>query len=354
MSSQNNTSILSSRNETRGHCDLNTYREFFFYTNFLTSTATMGGNLLVIMAYREKRLHITPNFYIESMAVSDMLFPVTNTLRVVFENVPQMFTSEILATVFCSFNSFFFRVSFAVSMLGLLMICVDRFYAVMYPLKARLEQRKTCILTIWFSWLSAAVLYTPELYFTIKASKDSDNLCGNISDHAIKLVFDVLNTTLVYVPFLVTVALYSMIIINLRRRELPGNASSVQNNTRAEQNKKLATMFTFLAAMFTFTWGILWIMVLICRYSDVFVSECTARKALRFAGILPGIYTTFNPLIYFMFCKSFRQGLRNSFYCYTRCLVEKNVQNANTTEEMSYINMCNHSKAEGLHVPKKD
>ena len=115
------------------------------------------GNILVIAAvYKTPSLRTSANYYYVNMAVSDFLSSLTTWPLYLANEIITSSGSLIqgpLATVGCKVGVFFRVVSMTVSILSLVLIAVDRFVAILYPLKAAFitrRMRAALLLTTWF------------------------------------------------------------------------------------------------------------------------------------------------------------------------------------------------------------
>ena len=91
-------------------------------------------------------------------------------------------------------------------------------------------------------------------------------------------------------------------------------------------------MFITIVIIFFFSWGLLWPLVLVYRYS--LERSCLVQEAITLIQISPGIYTAVKPLIYFVYSTNFREGLKNMFACCTLSSVKKTKQNNVKTQEI--------------------
>ena len=306
MAHQSNTS-----NNTANNCTVSYLFPLFISYIVISFTSAVGNFLVILIVYRNRLLRTTPNYFIASMSASDMFYPIASLITFTISRYgdlnilsdKQNYVLSVLANLFAD-------LSFGVSMQSLVAICVHRFYAVVYPLKARLENPKLCTLTICLNWLSATALYAFKTYSSVGKNCET----GMSYMYNQWLLFDVIDSCLVVVPFLVMLVLYPIILRNLRGRKLPGvtNSSSLQATRRKKQNVRLSLMFITLVVIFFATWGILWGIALIYEYSP---HTSAVSKVVPFALLLPGIYTSINPLIYFSYSTNYRNGLKEIFSC---------------------------------------
>ena len=98
----------------------------WFYTSIATSVSAFAGNVLLIwVVYKAVMLRTTSNYFIVNIAISDMFLPAVNLFIVIFfdRKVPGNLSGPV-GTVLCKFLSFFFYLSYGVSMFSLLVVTV--------------------------------------------------------------------------------------------------------------------------------------------------------------------------------------------------------------------------------------
>ena len=97
----------------------------------------VANSLIVIIVSKTQNLEEPINFFIANMASSDLLFPVFSIpfkLSLLHDN--SFLIGGQLSQALCKLVPFFGSVSFAVSVQNLILIAVDRFGAVVFPLRS--------------------------------------------------------------------------------------------------------------------------------------------------------------------------------------------------------------------------
>ena len=128
----------------------------------MTWMFSVFGNVLVcIVIYRSRRVQSTTNFFVVSLAISDLLLS--------FLCVP-MVASRIaagrwlLGSVMCRIVRFFQIFAPSTAMFILLCVCIDRFYTIIYPLSFKIT-RGTAKHMIACCWLLSFLCCSFCLYF---------------------------------------------------------------------------------------------------------------------------------------------------------------------------------------------
>ena len=120
----------------------------------------VANSLIVIIVSKTQNLEEPINFFIANMASSDLLFPVFSIpfkLSLLHDN--SFLIGGQLSQALCKLVPFFGSVSFAVSVQNLILIAVDRFGAVVFPLPSPLTSSKLCPFFIFATWMFAIVLF---------------------------------------------------------------------------------------------------------------------------------------------------------------------------------------------------
>ena len=174
------------------------------------------------------------------MASSDLLFPIFwIPLKLSKLNATTFVIGGQLGQAFCKLVFFFAKVSFVVSIQNLILIAVDRFGAVMFPLRSPLIRSKLCSCFILATWIVAVALNSPYL-FTFKLVEHPEGtwcvqkwkkaFAESSSFVSYQLAYHILFK---FIPVLLLVILYSIIVIKLKRQVHPGEQSA---NSQQQRN----------------------------------------------------------------------------------------------------------------------
>ncbi|XP_078357472.1 QRFP-like peptide receptor [Oculina patagonica] len=126
---------------------------------------SLVGNISIgIIVYKTKTMRKTINFLIVNMAMSDLLFPIFGIPLILTElHFSSWLISGLLGQALCKLLPFLQDVSVAVSVQSLVLIAVDRFGAVVFPLRSPLTSSKLCPYFILTAWITAIILIAPNL-----------------------------------------------------------------------------------------------------------------------------------------------------------------------------------------------
>ena len=119
-----------------------------------------------MIVYKTPNLRKPINYFIANMASSDLLFPIfwiPWNLSHLHTNYSFLIGGQ-LGQALCKLVPFFSDVSFVVSIQNLILIAVDRFGAVVFPLRSPLIRSKLCPFFILVTWIVAVAISSPYLF----------------------------------------------------------------------------------------------------------------------------------------------------------------------------------------------
>ena len=146
----------------------------FTYCLFII-VSLAANSLIVTIVYKTPNLRKPINYFIANMASSDLLLPIfwiPWKLSQLHTNYSFLIGGQ-LGQEFCKLVPFFANVSIAVSIQNLILIAVDRFGAVVFPLRSPLIRSKLCPFFILSTWIVAVAFSSPYL-FTYKLFEYSE------------------------------------------------------------------------------------------------------------------------------------------------------------------------------------
>ena len=125
----------------------------------------VANSLIVMIVYKTPNLRKPINYFIANMASSDLLYPIfwlPWTLSHL--HTTSFLIGGRLGQAFCKLVPFLTEVSGKVSIQNLVLIAVDRFGAVVFPLRSPLIRSKLCPFFILATWIVAVPISSPYLF----------------------------------------------------------------------------------------------------------------------------------------------------------------------------------------------
>ena len=221
----------------------------------------VGNSLIGIIVYKTPTLRKPINLLIVNMAMSDLLFPVILfPIRLAELHVGSWPINGGLGQALCKLHAFLADASTSVSIQSLVLITVDRFGAVVFPLRSPIVSPKVCAFFIPVTWIVATTIVWPYL-FAFKLVEDQEGIeCkllweetfGEKSSYAI--YFLIIAVVFVYIPTVLLVAFYSIIMIKLKKQAHPGEQSANAEEQRTRRNRNVLKMAVAIVAVFFICW----------------------------------------------------------------------------------------------------
>ena len=130
---------------------------------FIVSLA--ANTCIGIIVYRKKTLRTPINILIVNMALSDLLHPIFFFPRISVElnTAGYCLVSGPLGQAVCKLSSYTSDVSGLVSVQSLVIMAVDRFVVVVFPLRSPLISSKLCRYFLLVIWIVAMAVHFPYL-----------------------------------------------------------------------------------------------------------------------------------------------------------------------------------------------
>ena len=283
----------------------------------LISIVSLAGNTLIgIIVYKTKTMRTSTNFLIVNMAFSDLLLPILLFPKVVAElYVDSWLIGGPLGQAICKLHIFLSDVSTTVSSQSLMLIAVDRFGAVVFPLHSPLISPKLCRFFIPATWIIAMAVQSPYLFAfrlvgypgQVECALDWSEAFGGSS--SFENYFLAIFVVFIYTPLVLMTVLYSIIVLKLKSQPTPGERSINAVQQREKRESSLLKLVIAIVLSFALSWMPFTIFVLV----SVAKVSCSAIHYFFIAQIVARANCAINPCICLIFSRSYRQALKSLF-----------------------------------------
>jgi len=265
------------------------------------------------------------------MAVSDLFFP----LILLPVQITQLVTGSgywhvrgILGSIFCKLFIFTNSVSLLVSAQSLVWIAIDRFVAVVFPVKLGLISSKIRTIAVASTWILAGVFYFPLLITWELVELGNNAFCSLVNKQSIfpdKEAEDGyywFHVTIRFIaPLLLATILYSAIAVALKRQSkvLMDTSSNVAERRYFKKRRKATQMAVVLLVLFYFCV----FPYTVIHFSNRWKHFCAFWKLFQcLANLLFFSSSVVNPVLCLSFVEAYRRGLKN-ILC-PCCRIQKN------------------------------
>ena len=189
------------------------------------------------------------------MAMSDLLYPTFLFLVLLAEmHVGSWLIGGTLGQALCKLYTFLVDASSFVSIQSLVLIAVDRFGAVVVPLRPPLITRKLCPFFIIATWITEMAVISPFLVANKVVKYRERLICVSLwieifgdtfANYALAVV-----VVFFYIPFVLVVILYSIILMKLKMQAHPGELSANAEEQRTRRNRNVLKMAIAIVVVF--------------------------------------------------------------------------------------------------------
>ena len=291
--------------------------------SLVIAVSLTGNSFIVLIVYKTPTLRKPINYFIASMSMSDLLYSI---IWIPYKLSKLHTNSWLIGGQFgqalCKLIPFFADFSTIVSIQNLVLITVDRFGAVVFPLRSPFLRSKLCPFFIPATWIVAAAvcsttLFTKELVeysageiICVVRWEEAFGEHSSFADY--QLACSILFT---YIPVMLLVLLYSIILIRLKTQVHPGERSAKSQQQRKRRNTNVLQMSIAIVLAFVFCW---------LPYSTNIIIRYQASSIHFSCGFWLYYYVTYyiavgycavNPIICFVFSSNYRQGLKRLMNC---------------------------------------
>ena len=214
-------------------------------------------------------------------------------------------------------------ISFVVSIQRLVLITVDSFSAVLFPLRSPLISSKLCPFFIVATWIVAIITTSPHLKALTLVRYPGELQCewkwkeafgesSSLGSYvlAVYVIF-------LYIPLASMAILYALIFFKLKSQTIPGEKSDNADKQRQKRDQHVLRMTIAIVSGF----AVCWVPYSIVAILTLFPGNNTSRLNSRLdCGFVPFEFITrilsrancaVSPCICFIFGGNFRQGLRS-------------------------------------------
>ena len=280
--------------------------------------SVVGNSLLVLVIRRIRRFHTPTHFLIINLCVADLTITLFSTAYSAYVTINDgiQWWGGFSGVAACKLLIFIQGVSITCSIFTLVFLAVDRFCAVVLPLR-RLNTLRVVKGRIAVTWIASAIVVSPMLY-AMKVGKHSGRyICyenwNPVFDHKkARKEYELAYFGLSYVlPLLVIAVLYSRAMQRLWFRRIPGNVTAANEEIALKSRKKVLRMLVAIVTVFAFCWLPLQILRLLVVFPPKSM-KCPLPNIVVFLFFTFGFANSaLNPAICFAFNKDYRIGARS-------------------------------------------
>ncbi|XP_071401227.1 substance-K receptor isoform X1 [Centroberyx affinis] len=303
---------------------------------------SVTGNVTVIwIILAHRRMRTVTNYFIVNLAFSDVSMATFNTL---FNFVYALHNDWYFGLGYCRFQNFFPITAMFSSIYSMAAIAVDRYMAIIHPLKPRLSSTSTKVV-IGLIWAVAFSLAFPQCYYSVTRFYYPRTVCmvdwpdDYGGTHQISYQLAVI--LLIYLlPLLVMLVTYSLVGRSLWGGHIPGEATDHYHN-QITAKRKVVKMMVVVVMTFALCWLPYHVYFILGSFNRDIYKQHYIQQVGLFLCLFMFLYTLmnlfigyhvsfpcqvylaifwlamsstmYNPIIYCCLNQRFRAGFRHAF-----------------------------------------
>ncbi|CAL1689313.1 unnamed protein product [Lasius platythorax] len=306
-------------------------------------TGVIGNISTCVVIARNKSMHTATNYYLFSLAVSDLLLLVSGLppeMYYIWSHFPYVF-----GETFCIIQSFAAETSANATVLTITAFTVERYVAICHPfISHTMSKLSRAIKFVVVIWLLALCLAVPQaIQFGIiyeyvgNGSVILDSARCSTRWTLIEHAFEISTILFFVLPMTIIIVLYILIAIKLRHSSLltidskkhhvPGGLNQDNGRGKTNAQRNVIRMLVAVVVAFFICWAPFHAQRLLAVYAQSTASEpedalIVVYTTLTYvSGVFYYLSTTVNPLLYNIMSNKFREAFKSmlSKNCVRKC-----------------------------------
>lgn len=326
-----------------------------FY-GLISLTAFIGNSLVIYVVIVSRRMQTVTNMYITNLAFADVTIAL---FAIPFQFHASMVQRWDLPAFMCQFCPFVACLSINISIFTLVAISLDRYRAIMYPLRRKPTKlfSKIIILIIWVLGLAFAVpmgiVYTFEYVPVNEEEKELKPFCHlnfgpNATNSTELLMFQYYSWNLLTVQYFLPMAIisvaYARIAFQLWGGKPPGEAQEDRDHNILANKKKVIKMLFIVVCIFCLCWLPFQVYLTMSQLLPQINNYRYINVIFFCCHWLAMSNSCYNPFIYGIFSEKFRREFAVRLPCLRSANDEQHPPRRHT-EAISETENCRRNRA---------
>ncbi|CAH0729217.1 unnamed protein product, partial [Brenthis ino] len=264
--------------------------------------ATVGNVVVIWIVLANKRMRSVTNYFLVNLSVADAM---VSTLNVTFNFTYMLYSDWPFGHFYCKFCQFIAVLSISASVFTLMAISIDRYVAIMSPLRPRLGKRATLGIAAAI-WAGSSIISSPNIiYFTT----DVDFLPDGTTRY--NVAFMVLTY---FLPIISMTYTYAKVGVELWGSKSIGECTQRQLDN-VKSKRRVVKMMIVVVVIFAVCWLPFHVYFVITSYYPDVVNYPHIQEIYLAIYWLAMSNSMYNPIIYCWMNSKFRRGFKQFFWC---------------------------------------
>ena len=319
---------------------------------------SLNGNIMTVFIVLAKPyMRSVTNCLIANMAIADLLMTFSAMpYSAAYTYVKSRWFGGIMGMITCKILQFSVALSVAASVLTLVVIALDRFFAVVYPFKRASVIRKIWVVSTVI-WVLSGLSMSPYLYYyKLLLLQDGYYHCSVSweplanSWEASRIYFSFLFIALYLVPLLIIAFFYGIVSFKLWIRRIPGNPSAANLRHAELSKRRTIKMLIIIVIVFSLCWLPAHLMHFFIFFDEKTYDKIPSLWQQIAFGVSQG-NSSINPYLYIALNRNFRRAyvdVLRSCFSPAKNLVRSRGSNATSNSTLTQGMSIEHVQVGGL------
>lgn len=277
--------------------------------------ATTGNIIVIWIVLAHKRMRTVTNYFLVNLSIADAM---VSTLNVTFNYTYMLNVDWPFGNLYCKISQFVAILSICASVFTLMAISIERYIAIMDPLRPRMGKRCTLCIAAAI-WILGILISSPMLFFFTTYDMPDRVVCysewpdGPTNHSLLEYIYNVVFMFLTYfLPIGSMTFTYARIGFELWGSKSIGECTQRQLEN-IKSKRRVVKMMMIVVLLFAVCWLPFQIYFIVTSYYP----ELTAKPYIQ--DVYLAIYwlamsnSMYNPIIYCWMNSRFRRGFQQFF-----------------------------------------
>ncbi|XP_022248866.1 cholecystokinin receptor-like [Limulus polyphemus] len=298
------------------------YSFIVLYLGVMT-LAFLGNFLVCVTVFSDRSMHTVVNYYIVNLALCDLMVGIF-VLPMKLLELAAPASWGILNNNLCTAMSYLQTVFVFASVLTLVASCLERYFAIVYPLESRIEQSKCRTIKILLAvWAVPCVVALPFLDSADARTTTLQSQFGTISRLTCFVAFSATfrrgyYTFLFITMYILPLSLIGCTCVRISCCLLKSLPLYRQGSVRRQEanRRKIAKMVVVVVIAFFLSWTPYFLISIITQYQRVnFFQRENFFFTMLCINLFAFLNSCVNPFIYASMSTRFRKSFKRFFKC---------------------------------------
>ncbi|XP_044175588.1 tachykinin-like peptides receptor 86C [Acropora millepora] len=281
-----------------------------------------GNSIAIYFSAKKKAGNRITNMLILNMAIADLLVTIfMMPFSLLFLHVGPRWIGGTFGEISCKIFHFSPQVSIPASISIVMVVSIDRFFAVVYPMKARTFRQKIKIVTL-AAWVCSAAYAIPFLISSGIQERDGIYYCSPwfspLDNRTSVQIYYLITFVFFYcTPLLILMVLYTIMSRKLWKRRIPGNVTEERHKSSEQEKRRVISALISITVVFAVFWFPAHVMhyITFFRRTDVYTK---IPKEIEWLFYWIGHFNScVNPCLYVLLSRGYRRYMLQilGFFC---------------------------------------